>query len=65
MSIKAAEIFEKMEPILKEKGPEIVKKVGAIFAFEIKPSEEAKPVIYTVDLKNGNGKSTVCLIGNV
>ena len=55
MSIKSAEIFDKMEPLLKEKGPEIVKKVQAIYAFEIKATKDSKPVIYTIDLKNGNG----------
>ena len=36
MSIKAAEVFDKMEPILQEKGAEIVKKVQAIYCFEIR-----------------------------
>ena len=65
MSIKSAELFEKMEPVLKEKGAEMVKKVGAVFAFEIKPSKDAKPVIYTVDLKNGSGIFLNLLISHV
>ena len=55
MSVKSAALFEKMEPALKKNGAEIVKKVGAVFAFEIKPSKDAQPVVFTVDLKNGNG----------
>ncbi len=56
MSVKATELFEKMGPVLEKSGAEIVKKVGAIFLFEIKANKDAEPVFFTVDLKNGNGK---------
>lgn len=56
MSIKSADIFDRMGPFLEKQGAEIVKKVGAVFLFEIKPTKDAEPVSYTVDLKNGTGK---------
>ena len=56
MPVKSAALFEQMKPVLKEKGSEVVKKVGAVFAFEIKPSKDAKPEVFTVDLKNGSGR---------
>ena len=46
-----------MNPALEKHGKDIVAKVGAVFLFEIKPSKDAEPVYYTIDLKNGNGKS--------
>lgn len=55
MTIKSAELFEKMNPALEKHGKDIVAKVGAIFLFEIKPNKESAPVYYTIDLKNGNG----------
>ena len=55
MTLKSAALFEKMEPVLKEQGAEIVKKVQAIYAFEIRATKDSEPVIWTVDLKNGNG----------
>ena len=55
MTIKSADLFEKMIPALEKHGKDIVAKVGAVFLFEIKPSKEAAPVLYTIDLKNGNG----------
>jgi len=56
MTIKSADIFEKMRPALETHGKDIVSKVGAVFLFEIKPNKDAEPVYYSVDLKNGNGK---------
>lgn len=44
-----------MAPLLATNGKEFVKKVGAVFHFEIKANKTAKPVFFTVDLKNGNG----------
>ena len=54
-TIKSAELFEKMAPMLEKSGAEVVKKVGAVFLFEIRPTKDAEPVYYTIDLKNGNG----------
>ncbi len=58
MSVKSGEFFEKMSPLLETYGADIVKKVGAVFLWEIRANKDAEPVFYTVDLKNGNGKIT-------
>lgn len=55
MTLKVAAAFDKMTPYLKEKGAEIVKKVGFIYHFEIAPAKGQEPVVWTVDLKNGSG----------
>ena len=57
MTIKSGDLFEKMRPALENHGKDIVAKIGAVFLFEIKPSKDAEPVFYTIDLKNGNGKN--------
>ena len=57
MSIKSADIFQKMGPALEKHGKDIVAKVGAVFLFEIKATKDSEPVFYTIDLKNGNGKN--------
>jgi hypothetical protein len=54
--VKSVDIFERMVPFLEKQGSEIVKKVGAVFLFEIRANKDSEPVYYTVDLKNGNGK---------
>ena len=56
MTIKSADLFERMNPALEKYGKDIVAKVGAVYLFEIKPSKDAEAVYYTIDLKNGNGK---------
>lgn len=55
MALKVASAFEKMTPYLKEKGAEVVKKVGYVYHFEIAPAKGQEPVVWTVDLKNGTG----------
>lgn len=55
MALKSAAIFEQMEPFLKEKGAEVVKKVGAVFFFEVAKAKGETPQVWTVDLKNGTG----------
>ena len=55
MAIKSADLFERMIPFLEKDGAEVVKKVQAVFLFEIRANKESEPVFYTVDLKNGNG----------
>ncbi len=55
-TVKSAEIFEKMNTIMKMHGSEIVKRVKSTYLFEIKPNKEADPVMFTVDLKNGQGR---------
>ena len=56
-TLRSAEVFEKMNAIMKLHGSEIVKRVQSTYLFEIKPSKQADPVLYTVDLKNGQGKA--------
>jgi len=55
MALKVASAFDKMAPFLKEKGAEVVKKIGAVYHFEIAAAKGQEPVFWTVDLKNGNG----------
>ena len=55
MTLKSADLFKRMGPILATSGAEIVKKVQAVFVFEIKADKDAAPQYFTVDLKNGNG----------
>lgn len=61
MTIKSADLFERMNPALEKYGKDIVAKVGAVYLFEIKPSKDAEPVFFTIDLKNGNGKHLLLL----
>lgn len=55
MSLKSAALFEKMEPFLKTSGPELVKKVNAVYFFEISKAKGEAPTAWTIDLKNGAG----------
>ncbi len=55
MTIKSAELFEKMGPALEKHGKDIVPKIQAVYLFEIRPAKDKEPVYYTIDLKNGNG----------
>ena len=55
MSIKSAELFEKMKPVMATSGPDLVKKIGASYLFEIRADKTAKPHLFTVDLKSGTG----------
>ena len=56
-TLKSAELFEKMGPALAQHGKDVVAKVGAVFLFEIKANKDSPAELFTVDLKNGNGKS--------
>lgn len=56
MSLKSAQIFEKMGPFLEKQGAEIVKKIQAVYLFEIRKDKNSEPEFFTVDLKEGNGK---------
>jgi hypothetical protein len=56
-TLRSAEVFEKMNAIMKMHGSEIVKRVQSTYLFEIKPSKQADPIMFTVDLKNGQGKA--------
>jgi sterol carrier protein 2 len=55
MSLKIEAVFAKIEPLLKASGADIVKKVGYVYHFEIAPAKGQPPVVWTLDLKNGNG----------
>ena len=56
-TLRSSEVFDKMNAIMKLHGSEIVKRVQSTYLFEIKPSKQAAPVMFTVDLKNGEGKA--------
>lgn len=56
-AIKSADLFERMVPFLEKHGDEIVKKIQSIYLFEVKADKTSSPVFFTVDLKNGKGKS--------
>ena len=58
MSLKIEAVFEKLQPLLKTSGAEIVKKVGYVYHFEIAPAKGQPPVVWTLDLKNGSGSLT-------
>lgn len=58
MPAKADKLFELMIPHLEQHGAEFVKKLGAIYQFQIFVKKGDKPKVWTVDLKNGNGALT-------
>lgn len=62
--LKTEVLFEGMESHLKETGPALVKKIGAIYHLEILPAPGAEAVVFTVDLKNGTGSLTKGRVGN-
>ena len=55
MTLKSEELFNKMAPLLEKTGADIVKKIGAVYLFELRATKESEPVFFTIDLKNGNG----------
>ena len=56
-TLRSSEFFDKMNAIMKLHSSEIVKRVQSTYLFEIKPSKQEFPVMFTVDLKNGEGKA--------
>lgn len=56
MPLKSQAIFDKIGAGLAEHGKGIVAKVGAIFHFEIAAVKGETPEIFTLNLKEGNGK---------
>lgn len=54
-TLKSADLFKRMGPILEKNGADIVKKVQAVFLFEIRENKDSEPQYFTIDLKNGNG----------
>lgn len=55
MSLKSAALFEQMGPLLKTTGPELVKKVNAVFHMEVAKVKGGETKSWTIDLKNGSG----------
>ena len=55
MPLQAAELFGKMAPHMATHGKDMVSKVGAVYAFEIRAKKGDKPTLFTIDLKNGSG----------
>ncbi|XP_028403536.1 non-specific lipid-transfer protein-like [Dendronephthya gigantea] len=52
---KSAVVFKFMSERLQKEGAEIVKKIKAVFSFEITDGPNGKTGKWTADLKNGNG----------
>jgi hypothetical protein len=44
-----------MEPLLKTNGADLVKKVNAVFFFEVAKTKGGDVTAWTIDLKNGTG----------
>ena len=63
MPLKSEELFKKMGDLLPTHGAPIVKKVGAIYLFELREKKGEKPVYITVNLKDGTGKVTFDKVG--
>ncbi len=61
--MKIEAVFDKIKPLLEKSGADIVKKVGYVYHFEISPEKGKPPVVWTLDLKNGNGSLTKGKVG--
>ena len=56
MALKSEKLFDAMVPLLKGKaGEDLVKKVKAVYHFELSKAKGETPVVYTIDFKNGSG----------
>lgn len=56
MALKSEQLFNLMEKYIQDKGAEeIIKKVKAVFFFEIAKTKGEEAKWFTVDLKNGSG----------
>ena len=58
MPLASEALFKKMGDLLPTHGEPIVKKVGAVYLFELREKKGEAPVFITVNLKEGNGKVT-------
>lgn len=58
MPLKSETLFANMAPKLEQHGAEVVKKVQAVFLFELRETKGSTPEYFTLDLKNGNGSYT-------
>lgn len=60
MPLQAEKLFDMMSGHLTgSAGSDVVKKVQAVFLFEVREKKGATPVHFTVDLKNGSGRRLV------
>ena len=56
MALKSEKLFDAMVPLLKGKaGEDLVKKVKAVFHFEIAKVKGDTPSVFTIDFKTGSG----------
>ncbi|KAM9322303.1 sterol carrier protein 2 [Pholidichthys leucotaenia] len=55
---KAYPVFKEIEKHLQQDGDQLVKKVGAVFAFKVTGGPDGKETIWIVDVKNGRGSVT-------
>ena len=63
MPLKSEILFENASKKFADHGAEVVKKVQAIFHFELKETKDSKPEFFTLDFKNGNGSFAKGKIG--
>ncbi|XP_038151042.1 non-specific lipid-transfer protein-like, partial [Cyprinodon tularosa] len=57
-AFKAYPVFKEIENHLKKEGENLVKKVGGVFAFNVKDGPNGKQATWVVDVKNGKGSVT-------
>ena len=62
MALRSEAVIKELSARMPELGPSIVKKVGAVLAFEISKTKGGPSKVWTVDLKNGNGKYLVTYV---
>ena len=55
MPLKKQAIFDKMAPHKEKHRKDLVGKVQAVYAFDLREKKGAKPTVFTIDLKNGSG----------
>ncbi|XP_061903101.1 sterol carrier protein 2 [Entelurus aequoreus] len=54
-AFKAYPVFREIEKRLQEEGEQLVKKIGGVFAFQVKDGPGGKEATWFVDVKNGSG----------
>jgi hypothetical protein len=55
MALRSEALFDSMVPFLKTGGADLVKKVNAVFFFDISKTKGGEITSWTIDLKNGSG----------
>lgn len=62
--LQSETLFETMAPFLKTpEGAAVVKKIQAVYHFELSAKKGDPPAFFTVDLKNGNGSVSKGKVG--